>query len=198
MEEDNHNSDKTTDDETLGFLSAQTKEATLESEAMTEDVQEQVARELQVAFRELVQVRLHLPDETMQYLMQDGEARTSDIIVNKAQDALSSLYTMIRVSNHDAEHHVERAIETTERSQGQVASVNLDVTASPLLPPNEVMEKLENGETENLSYHDIDQLWYAEEIEPERLAEWIVEEEPDAEFKKKCGGFVATERLLRI
>lgn len=92
------------------------------------------------------------------------DARTT--IRAQAHHVFTFLYYGLQQTGDDVRFRIAGAIEAAEAANNRDATVTLDVTTQPFLPPAQQVEALKSGAPEQVSVQALDRLWYDDQVPP--------------------------------
>lgn len=167
-----------------------------------ESVRANLFESLHKTFAELREIWHYLSDEDLdQFFRAADEAETRNIR-GSTEAIISLLYLGGQFGGDDLSYRIESAISAAEAAQGRRANVHLDIRTSEMLTPSETIEQLEQDNEMAVSYAEWEQLWMAEEISVDRIAEVEAKSDPENTAEELAAALreerAATTHIARI
>jgi len=85
---------------------------------------------------------------------------TRDTIRANAQHMWAFLYYGLQKTDDDISHRITSAIKEAEAANDRDATVTLDIVTQPFLPPEQLIQTLEDGNFDQVSAEMLDRFWY--------------------------------------
>lgn len=95
-----------------------------------------------------------------------GSDDSQTAIRAQAHHVFTFLYHGLQLTGDDVSYRIASAIEAGEAANDRDATVTLDITTQPFLPPAQQVEALKSGALEQVSLQALDRLWYDDQIPP--------------------------------
>lgn len=95
-----------------------------------------------------------------------GSDDSQNAIRAQANHVFTFLYYGLQQTGDDVRFRIASAIEAAEAANDRDATVTLDVTTQPFLPPAQQVEALKSGALEQVSPQALDRLWYDDQVSP--------------------------------
>jgi len=145
------------------LLDKQERELLIKPDCQSEKTRDDLVSQLQDRFQRTLNdikiLYMTLTEDEVERLFGVSEGTHGTIRAN-AQHILAFLYYGLQLTDDDINHRIASAIKQAEAANDRDATVTLDIVTQPFLPPEQLIQTLEDGNFDQVSAEMFDRLWY--------------------------------------